>query len=186
MKKSLSEKLLIFLPILVLFVFSLYFDKEIVMIFSKIRASWLTVFLLWFSKLSSVIFVSIFILVYLWFTKKKNNIWKAYLSMFFTAAACLLLKITLKRPRPFLAGTIPITIVIEKSFYTWNASFPSFQAATVFVILPFLEGKIKNVWLIIAIILALARVYFGIHYLSDIIAGSLLGYYIGSRIKKIK
>jgi undecaprenyl-diphosphatase len=34
-------------------------------------------------------------------------------------------------------------------------------------------------WLGFAILVAFSRVYFGVHYLSDVIAGAFIGYLIG-------
>ncbi len=66
-----------------------------------------------------------------------------------------------------------------------SASFPSshatniFGAATVFI----MGGRPRWVWapaLVIASLVALSRVYVGVHYPSDILAGSLLGVVLGA------
>ena len=52
----------------------------------------------------------------------------------------------------------------------------------VFSALPILnkEFKIfKYIWFIFACLVAFSRAYFGIHYLSDILAGAIIGYLIG-------
>jgi len=42
-----------------------------------------------------------------------------------------------------------------------------------------LNKKIGLVWLVIALIVSISRLYLGAHYLSDVIAGALIGYGIG-------
>ena len=46
--------------------------------------------------------------------------------------------------------------------------------------------KFKYVWVIFASLVAFSRVYFGLHFLSDIIVGGLIGYIIGIIIVKIE
>lgn len=92
--------------------------------------------------------------------------------IFLTAGVVFLIKFTIRRPRP--AGE-------------WGAiyrrtdphSFPSGHAAraTMLVVLavglgPFPFGLLLTVW---ALLVILARVAMGVHYLSDVIAGAALG-----------
>jgi len=61
-------------------------------------------------------------------------------------------------------------------------SFPSAHAANNFAaaaVLAHSYSKYKWVFYIIAFLIAFSRVYVGVHYLSDIIAGGLIGFGIG-------
>ena len=51
-----------------------------------------------------------------------------------------------------------------------------------FCAIPFLSKefpKFKYFWIAFASLIAFSRVYFGVHFLSDVIAGGLIGYLIG-------
>jgi undecaprenyl-diphosphatase len=59
-----------------------------------------------------------------------------------------------------------------------GSSFPSGHAATSFagaVILAFLVGRVVPALLILAAAIAFSRVYVGVHYPSDVLAGAALG-----------
>ena len=61
-------------------------------------------------------------------------------------------------------------------------SFPSAHAAIAFCVFAVVEEEfksIKKLWLIIAVMVTISRVYFSYHYLSDVVSGALLGYVIG-------
>lgn len=75
-----------------------------------------------------------------------------------------------------------LTILQEKSFDIWNYSFPSFQAMLAFCALPILSKeypKLKYFWIAFASLIGFSRIYFGLHFLSDVVVGAFLGLLIG-------
>ena len=59
-----------------------------------------------------------------------------------------------------------------------GSSFPSAHAAAVFSSLAVLDKefrKFKWIWLGIAFLVAFSRIYLGVHYLSDVAFGALVG-----------
>jgi len=56
------------------------------------------------------------------------------------------------------------------------------HAAAAFSALPVLDlefPKLKWFWLGFALLIALSRIYMGVHYFSDVVAGAFFGYLIG-------
>jgi undecaprenyl-diphosphatase len=77
------------------------------------------------------------------------------------------------RNRPFM--THPVIQLIK---HPANASFPSDHAAGAFVIalaIWFFRKKDGSIWLLLATCIALSRVWTGVHYPTDVIAGALIG-----------
>ncbi|HLG24742.1 MAG TPA: phosphatase PAP2 family protein [Candidatus Nanoarchaeia archaeon] len=107
---------------------------------------------------------------------KKNR--KAVIALLVSSALsiilCSLLKILIQRPRPFL-----------NSYHVTNAldySFPSLHSAFVFsLLIPlyYFIPKKRYLWVSVAVLASLSRVYFNVHYISDVVFGALLGLLIG-------
>lgn len=77
------------------------------------------------------------------------------------------------RDRPFVQHVV--NQLIEHST---NASFPSDHAIGAFVIATAIwlfRKKDGAIWLVLAVLISFSRVWNGVHYPSDIIAGALLG-----------
>lgn len=87
--------------------------------------------------------------------------------------------------KPFVARLRPSleigAIMVGEAKDTY--SFPSGHATIAFamaVILSHREPRWRRHFFILAILIALSRIYLGVHYPLDVIAGSLLGFAIGN------
>lgn len=83
-------------------------------------------------------------------------------------------------PRPYGIEGMDITALKEAAGY----AFPSFHATFCFAVIPFLSKiftrRITTVTIgILFALIAFSRVYIGVHFLSDIIAGGIIGYTSG-------
>lgn len=168
-----------------------YFDSEIVKGISLIRNNLLNDFLLGITFLSPEIVIFFFLTsLFLFQSHKRKYILPLWISLGLSVVVSFLLKSLIQRQRPFQLGLVSILPILEKaSHLTWNSSFPSFQAMLVFSAIPILWRefpKFKHVWIIFACIVAFSRVYFGLHFLSDVIAGGLIGYLLGMLVIKLE
>jgi membrane-associated phospholipid phosphatase len=46
--------------------------------------------------------------------------------------------------------------------------------------------RLKKFWVVLACLIAFSRVYFGLHFLSDVIIGGVIGYGIGALMVKLE
>jgi membrane-associated phospholipid phosphatase len=80
------------------------------------------------------------------------------------------IKFVVRRPRPELPGLVPLTPVVT------GLSFPSAHATTSFAAARTYGALAPAAPLYaVAVLIALSRIYLGVHYPSDILAGALFG-----------
>lgn len=180
MEKEKRKKITIislFTGLIILFIISLLYDTQIINAVQLIRTPLLDSFF------SGILFLEKWFIFYplivisttallLW-KKEKRKIIPFIIGSGIAILLAFLLKKVIARPRP-------ITLTPD--------SFPSGHATFAFTPLPFLlklSSGIGKTWIIIACLFAFTRFWFGMHYLSDIIAGAVLGYVIAWRAKKI-
>ncbi|MEK6842211.1 MAG: phosphatase PAP2 family protein [Nanoarchaeota archaeon] len=185
------KEVILFIFIIAVIFVSFYFDSYIVKGISFIRNNLLNDFFLGLTFLSSEVIIFFFLTsLFLWSENKRRWIFPLWLTLFLSIVVSFLLKISVQRARPFqleIVSTLPV--LIKESFSVWNFSFPSFQAMLAFCAIPILNKefpKFKKVWIIFAILVAFSRVYFGVHFMSDILAGALIGYLLGVFIVKLE
>lgn len=172
-------------------ILSLYFDNQIIRAVSGIRNIFLDdVFLaVTLASSESVIFI-ILTFLFLWKGHKRRWIVPLWLTLGISAVVSFALKITIHRLRPFQQGIVSLLPSLQEASHDiWNYSFPSSHAIFAFCAVPILSKqypKLKNLWIGIAILVALSRVYLGLHFLSDILAGGLIGYIIGMLIVRLE
>ncbi len=181
--------------LVILTIITFLYDKEIIKVISSIRTDSLDYLFLSVIFISNAYIIFFFLTtLFLWNSNHRRWVLPLWFNSFFAVGIGYLLKIIIARPRPFQAitGFSVLQIAfhfIRNNFNTWNFSFPSFQALIVFSALPILGKefkKFKYIWFIFACLVVFSQVYFGVHYLSDIMAGAVIGYLMGLLIVKIE
>jgi undecaprenyl-diphosphatase len=170
---------------------SLYFDNFLIKEISFLRNNVLDNFFLFVTFVSSeVIIFLILSSLFLWEEKKRKWILPLWASFAISAIVGFILKITVQRGRPFQQGIVSLLPKLQEASYSvWNFSFPSNHSMLAFCAVPILSQqypKLKKVWVGIAMIIAFSRLYFGLHFVSDVIVGGLLGYLIGILVVKLE
>lgn len=173
---------------IILTIIAFLYDAQIIGFIESLRTGFLDYGFISVAFASNVFIIFFFLTaLFLWREHKRRWILPLWLSGCLSIAISYLIKVLVARPRPFQAGLVsPLEIgvyFIKENFLTWNLSFPSFQSMLVFCALPVLSKefrKFKYVWLVFACLVAFSRAYFGLHYMSDVLAGAIIGYLIGS------
>ncbi|KKU77552.1 MAG: PAP2 superfamily protein [Parcubacteria group bacterium GW2011_GWA2_47_64] len=115
------------------------------------------------------------------FALTRSQARKAQILLFCEGAAAALLsrgvvealRLFIHRPRPFVADPSIVPLISETSF-----SFPSGHAAFFFALATtvYLRDKRLGVWFFLAaLLIGIARVLAGVHYVTDILGGAALG-----------
>lgn len=132
----------------------------------------------------------------------RREIWKWWLLMLVLGAVAIDLKTLVNRDRPFrreapvhffYAGRwqdlqAPLPASVELPFLP-TPGFPSGHALGAFGVVGYLWRRVKKKWKIVLLIggflVALSRVYLGVHYPIDVVVGGLLGFAIGYLCRRV-
>ncbi len=135
-------------------------------------------FMEWISYFTSILVVLLIMTsLFLWEERKRAWIPPLWISFISSLAVGFLLKVLIARPRPEgLVMLLPLTNLVDYSF-------PSGHTIAAFAALPVLLREypsMKWFWISFAVLVGLSRLYLGVHYPSDVVAGALIGYVLGS------
>jgi undecaprenyl-diphosphatase len=162
---------------MILLAISLIIDDTVIRLMENAHNPALTYLFGWLSSIISLVLVLLVMTsLFLWEENKKHYILPLWMSFVSTLLIVYALKFLVQRARPGEA--------MEFLGFP-DYSFPSAHAAVSFSTLPILDKEfpmLKWFWLSFASLVAASRLYIGAHYLSDVIAGIMLGYLIGRLI----
>lgn len=172
----------------------IFFDINLTLFFKNLipQNSFFSTVFSFFSLQGGSIFIWILIVVFVVFLEEKkypgiSKKDKKFLFLFFLVlflsffSSEIILKNIFQRPRPIINQIMPIS----KSY-----SFPSSHSTIAFALattLSFFDKKRKSFYYFLASIIAYSRLYLGVHYFFDVLAGAIIGIFISKIIKnKIK
>lgn len=160
----------------------IFFDESIIQFAYSIRSSELTTIMQAITFLGGDIFISIALVVTIFLLYKKHRKDSIVFSFIFAFGVLfnMLLKQLFQRPRPDL---MPV-------FYELTYSFPSGHAMNSFIFYTclsfFIFKNLKNkMWSrilmalagVLILLIGFSRVYLGVHYPSDVVAGYAAGFF---------
>ena len=141
-------------------------------------SSFLDQILPWLTYLGSHFTVILFILLSWVLTKQRKILRHLILFYAFQSAVIYGLKFLIRRPRPFLF--LEIASKLSKGpEEILDPSFPSAHAALSFMMATLLAHwfpRYRIFFFLVAAFIGWTRIYLGVHYPTDVIAGALLGY----------
>lgn len=154
----------------------LNFDNETTTTINSLAGRYSALDLLAIFVAKYVIFLLVLSIAVTWFVRTDRAMWRfRAISCGMAVAAGLLLNqgilLFVSRVRPYDLGLTHL--IVEKSA---DPSFPSDHATVVFAIafmLILLRDRFAVPYLILAVFVALARVFIGVHFFSDIMGGAM-------------
>ena len=162
-----------------LIIVSLAYDSQILQFIAGHRTPQLDVFMAFMTN-RGLFFLTLAVGLYLIYLRQYKLMVLILLAVASSMEIGFVLKKVIMRPRPFWTEALSTINLVQ----TLGYSFPSLHATFCFTMWPFLRRILKYKWLrvfgMIAIItIVFSRAYVGVHYASDLFAGSIIGFVIG-------
>jgi len=149
------------------------------------RDAWAVKISLWVSLLGNyyiIILISILFIIFLYIWNKKHFLYSYLISLGGSVLVSWLIKITAMRPRP--SGFLPVYQETLSSFPSGHSVVAvSVYCFIIYVLTRLLRRSTKTFYsaflifsgVLIAFLIGLSRIYLGVHYLSDVLGGFLIG-----------
>lgn len=158
--------------------FCYLYDGDILAFLKIFQNPVFDLFFFTFTALMTVyIGVPVILILAFWSEKNRRLFYDLLVAVAIDAAAVMALKAVIARPRPYSS------MLFDAEFY----SFPSGHASRAFAVFGILNKHIKNLTCFfygLASLVALSRLYFGVHYPTDVFVGALMGWLISKTVVK--
>lgn len=153
-------------------------DKKVLYLFQQINHPILDTIMRWITHSGDLNVLYICLGIYFYWTKQRYYAVNIILATGLVLIVCnVLLKNILKRTRPYdRFDDIKVKIFPKPNDF----SMPSGHTFMAFGIAISLWGSVWMPWAIaLAILMGISRLYVGVHYLSDVLVGAVLGILVG-------
>lgn len=155
-------------------------DKQIIMSIQAHSNKILDAFFSTVVYLSSTKALILYIIIAYFLVKNKKYIYRLIVVVATSAAVNIILKNIIKRPRPYVQY---LDVIGRYTKSGGGYSFPSGHSQMVstlafFIIFNTKSKLIKFISLLVIVIVAFSRMYFGLHFITDVIAGAVIGFVI--------
>lgn len=157
------------------------FDSNILNFFYSIRNPILTKIMLFFTFLGKepIIVISFILVIYLIRKKFRHEATLFFSILVLGFGLSNLLKVIIARQRPFIHPLVVETFYSFPSGHTMNAFV--FYTTLAFFAFRFTRKKllsllVSSLFLILIILIGISRIYLGVHYPTDVIAGFIGGF----------
>ncbi|MFC1749433.1 phosphatase PAP2 family protein [Pseudomonadota bacterium] len=176
---SFKKKYLYIALALAAFILSVFYDGAALEFVHSLRTEFWDDLMLFKTNIGLTL-ISAGLLIYLLATKKYAEIALILLAVALGMEVSYLLKKWTQLPRPYGIEGLNVAALTEASGY----SFPSFHATYCLAVIPFLKKIFKKksisiTLMVLLVLIAFSRVYIGVHFMSDVIAGGIIGYTAG-------
>ncbi|MCX6801847.1 MAG: phosphatase PAP2 family protein [Candidatus Diapherotrites archaeon] len=128
-----------------------------------------------------------FVAAFLYWKGERGKAFHTMFLVIFASVICGALKNAFRRPRPLglRFSLVPEPFASEADFFS-EYSFPSGHATVISSFFGYfrhhLASKKRPLLLLAVVLVGLSRLYLGVHYLTDVIAGTILGLLIGETV----
>ena len=178
--KKINDTWILIIGVL-LFLLSYMFDQQINLFFNAQKFAFLDLILSIVTDFGVVLIVMLLIPSIALYTKNRKLVYLLLSAFVVSFILAFVIKLIVLRQRPAEAFTYPLVNII-------NYSFPSMHSMVAFSLLPLVIKylpKYKAFWAMFVFLVAFSRVYFGFHFMSDVVFGALSGYSIGDYLSEL-
>ena len=169
------NKIYFYLIGLALLIISFFLENSVAGFFVNNRIGFFDDIAIFIHGIESYVLFAFVLIIMLMF-KQKKMILPLILTFIFYLGVTYFIKVIVARPRPFTKFDFP-----DLGESGINRSFPSGHSTASASVMRFFEFNriLLWAWIAVTILIMFSRVYLGMHYLSDVITGLILGYFIG-------